>query len=184
MCQWHYPMTTSLRGTKSRGPKGLQLEVGARRAPKLIVAHISQLSHPRRGCTFFKPVYFFPQGTRKGLLWAKFIQTKYKCNKPVVTVQKSIQTFAPVTTGLSICDPFPNRLHKLPSHFLLSTCQTNNIGVYLIVKFYNMRGWWRHVSLWHLLFPLKMMIIMIWWSPSHLPSAFQSAAPSFASIHI
>ena len=48
MCQWHYPMTTSLRGshglsarrarrTKSRGPEGLQLEVGARRAPKLLV---------------------------------------------------------------------------------------------------------------------------------------------------
>ena len=44
------------------------------------IAHICQLRHPRRGCTFFKPVYFFPQGTQKGLLWAKFIQTKYKCN--------------------------------------------------------------------------------------------------------
>ena len=32
------------------------------------IAHISQLRHPRRWCTFFKPVYFFPQGTRKGLL--------------------------------------------------------------------------------------------------------------------
>ena len=44
------------------------------------IAHICQLRHPRCGCTFFKPVYFFPQGTRKGLLWAKFIQTKYNCN--------------------------------------------------------------------------------------------------------
>ena len=48
MCQWHSPMTTSLCGsrglsarrarrTKSRGPKGLQIEVGARRAPRLLV---------------------------------------------------------------------------------------------------------------------------------------------------
>ena len=28
---------------KSRGPKGLQLEVGARRAPRLLVFHISEL---------------------------------------------------------------------------------------------------------------------------------------------
>ena len=35
----------------------------------IFIAHISQLRHPsRRGCTFFKPVYFFPQGTRKVLL--------------------------------------------------------------------------------------------------------------------
>ena len=50
ICQRHYPMTASLHGshglsarrarrTKSRGPKGLQLEVGARRAPRLLVAH-------------------------------------------------------------------------------------------------------------------------------------------------
>ena len=34
----------------------------------LTILDISQLRHPRRWCTFFKPVYFFPQGTRKGLL--------------------------------------------------------------------------------------------------------------------
>ena len=28
---------------KSRGPKGLELEVGARRAPKLLVSHISKI---------------------------------------------------------------------------------------------------------------------------------------------
>ena len=49
-------MTTSLRGshglsarrarrTKSRGPKGLQLEVGARRAPKLLVENIVENYH-------------------------------------------------------------------------------------------------------------------------------------------
>ena len=32
------------------------------------IAHISQLRHPQRWCTFFKAVYFFPQGTRKRLL--------------------------------------------------------------------------------------------------------------------
>ena len=32
------------------------------------IAHICQLRHPLRGCTFFKPVYFFPHGMRKGLL--------------------------------------------------------------------------------------------------------------------
>ena len=31
------------RKTKSRGPKGLQLEVGARRAPRLLVCHIANL---------------------------------------------------------------------------------------------------------------------------------------------
>ena len=34
------PSARRARGTKSRGPKGLQLEVGARRAPRLLVANI------------------------------------------------------------------------------------------------------------------------------------------------
>ena len=41
------------------------------------IPDICQLRHPQRGCTFFKLVYFFPQGTRKGVLWAKFLQTKF-----------------------------------------------------------------------------------------------------------
>ena len=42
----------------------------------MIILDISQLRHPRRWCTFFKPAYFFPQGTRKGLLWIKNTPTK------------------------------------------------------------------------------------------------------------
>ena len=47
----HYPITDAwvilperprAQRTKSRGPKGLQLEVGARRAPRLLVKHIIQ----------------------------------------------------------------------------------------------------------------------------------------------
>ena len=60
ICQRHYPMTASLHGshglsawrarrTKSRGPKGLQLEVGAQRAPRLLVLNIAfQLSYISR----------------------------------------------------------------------------------------------------------------------------------------
>merc|ERR1719239_1572884 len=36
------------RRTKSRGPKGLQLEVGARRAPRLLVRFIIHLKCPVR----------------------------------------------------------------------------------------------------------------------------------------
>ena len=52
------PSARRARGTKSRGPKGLQLEVRARRAPRLLVIHnfvCSQLPvhigkvHPRLG---------------------------------------------------------------------------------------------------------------------------------------
>ena len=43
------------------------------------IAYTSLQRHQRRWCTFFKPVYFFPQETQKGLLWVKFMQTKHKC---------------------------------------------------------------------------------------------------------
>ena len=36
------------RRTKSRGPKGLQLEVGARRAPRLLVLYISSFGYNSR----------------------------------------------------------------------------------------------------------------------------------------
>ena len=54
-----------------------RLNIGflARQTPHMImssaeqsIAHISLQRHQRRWCTFFKPVYFFPKGTRKGLL--------------------------------------------------------------------------------------------------------------------
>ena len=40
------PSARRARGTKSRGPKGLQLEVGARRAPRLLVFNIWAAHRP------------------------------------------------------------------------------------------------------------------------------------------
>ena len=57
------------------------------------IAHISHYRHYLRWCTFFKPAYFFPQRTRKGMLLAKFIQRISKHLKGHLAPRVSDVTF-------------------------------------------------------------------------------------------
>ena len=49
------PSARRARGTKSRGPKGIELEVGARRAPRLLVQYIPIIPHPQLPSPFLHP---------------------------------------------------------------------------------------------------------------------------------